>query len=75
MLGMFVKGKTIIGVGDVLQELHRAAEEFHGENEDPECTLAHPYHLLKSSTSALTSHAGEGCQDVGPIQQFCHSSS
>jgi hypothetical protein len=60
---MFIQGKTTFGVGEVLQELHRAAEEYCPRDEGPLWTLANPYQYLKSGSPALTSYAA---------QKVCH---
>lgn len=59
MLAKFMKGGTSTGVGEVLQELYCAAEEFRLGNESPLWTLANPYQSLKSGYAALTSFAAQ----------------
>lgn len=63
MLGMFMEGKTVVGVGEVLQEFHRAAEEFLLRDQCAQWTLAYPYQSLKPGYAALTSYAA---------QKVCH---
>ena len=60
MLSMFIKGNTTFGVGEVLQGLHRAAEEFcKTQDEESLYTLARPYQSFKSGRVALTSYAAQ----------------
>ena len=63
MLAMFIEGKTVIGVGDVLQEVHHAAEEFCSWDRGPLWTLDDSYHSLKSGDAALTSYAAQKVSD------------
>jgi hypothetical protein len=59
MLAAFIEGKTVYGVGDVLQWLHHASEEFCPTNEGPLWTLTVPYQSLKSGYAAMTSYAAQ----------------
>lgn len=59
MLATFIQGKSVVGVGDVLQELHHAAEEFCSGDQDLLWSLDCPYHSLKSGHAALTSYAAQ----------------
>jgi hypothetical protein len=63
MLAMFIGGGTVVGVGDVLQEFHHAAEEFCSEGQDSPWRLDYPYHLVKSGYAALTSYAAQKVGD------------
>jgi hypothetical protein len=59
MLAAFITGKTVYGVGDVLESLHCASEEFCPISEGQLWTLANPYQFLKSGYPALTSYAAQ----------------
>lgn len=59
ILSRFMTGRTSTGVGEVLQELYCAAEEFRPGDESPLWTLVNPYQSLKSGYAALTSFAAQ----------------
>ena len=63
MLAAFIKGTSTYRVGEVLQALHQAAEEFGQTEEEPLYMLTQPYKEMKSGSAALTSYAA---------QEVCH---
>ena len=57
---MFIKGNTMFGVGEVLQDLHCAAEGFcKTQGEELLYTLACPYQSFKLGHVALTSYVAQ----------------
>ena len=61
MLSKFIKGTTTFGVGEVLQQLHGAAEELcRTQDRELFYTPENPeYHAFKSGCAALTSYAAQ----------------
>ena len=67
MLGMFMRGTTTFGVGELLWGLHCAAWEFRPNPVDESLWMLDnetcPYRSLKSGYSALTSYAAQKVKD------------
>lgn len=67
MLGRFMRGRTMFGVGELLQALHCAAREFRVTRAKESLWMlddkACPYQSLKSGYSALTSYAAQKVKD------------
>lgn len=58
MLGAFLRGTTMFGVGDVLERLDTVAGQFENQGEE-EYLLDPPYKSLKCARTALTAHAAQ----------------
>jgi len=62
MLGAFLRGNTMYGVGEVLEQLDVVAGQFENPREHL-YMLTTPYKSLKSGHTALTSYAAQKIRD------------
>jgi len=69
MLGVFLRGNTMYGVGEVLEQFDEVAGQFENPREHL-YMLTTPYKSLKSSCAALTSYAAQKVRDRLSAEQY-----